>query len=235
MARNEPLPAPCSECAGFNGFWKETPNGFRRCDCPRGQALNALDHPPPKKDTPVAPRLSAAAIAQAAKALAAMDFYPTETNDEARTMIAAEIGQMCSTPAEAQWLVRQMLRLYRKWPGPREMRILFCQEFRPLDGMDFLNEESSVYPDGIPLESKPQPHPLMIGPSDTLEPVEPDAELLAAFARALERSRKMERPRLTLVPSNRPPITQADIDRAVQEHRQKLAEREFNPEPPDAA
>jgi hypothetical protein len=37
------LPPPCPSCQPFDGSWISTPDGLRRCVCPRGEALKACD------------------------------------------------------------------------------------------------------------------------------------------------------------------------------------------------
>jgi hypothetical protein len=40
----EPLPPPCMLCRDFDGLWRAGPGGgLKRCSCPRGVRLAALD------------------------------------------------------------------------------------------------------------------------------------------------------------------------------------------------
>ena len=41
--------------------------------------------------------------------------------------------------------------LYNEWPGPQEVRAVFCSRFKPADSIEAY---SSVYMDGIPSESE---------------------------------------------------------------------------------
>ena len=36
-----PLPPPCPRCRPYRGLWMSTPDGMKRCTCPRGVMLAA--------------------------------------------------------------------------------------------------------------------------------------------------------------------------------------------------
>jgi hypothetical protein len=47
-----------------------------------------------------------------------------------------------------------MPKLYKEWPGLREVRAVFCSKFKPRDGFDV---DSDVYLDGVPSDSGSMP------------------------------------------------------------------------------
>lgn len=53
------LPAPCVECAPRGGAWEQTDRGMRRCGCPRGRALAAIDAEAKEKSRDAAKRKTA--------------------------------------------------------------------------------------------------------------------------------------------------------------------------------
>ena len=82
--------------------------------------------------------------------LAVLKYFPAG-NDSALLVLARLAGSMCSTEAQVQWLVDRMTSgLYTEWPGPAEMRAVFCSKFPPKDGQ---TAYSTVYHDGIPSEN----------------------------------------------------------------------------------
>jgi hypothetical protein len=128
----------------------ETNRGLKRCDCQRGRALADLSKPA----LPQAPTISAKAATLATEMMAVFSFFPKEA--AARSLIADELRAMCSTEAEALWLVRRMARLYQTWPGLGELRSVFCSSHRPLDGVEPCCI-SPFFPDGIPSEAPERP------------------------------------------------------------------------------
>ncbi len=232
------LPAPCAKCAPFNGDWEETASGLRRCDCARGQALRLMAKKPAEDaEGAHAPMISAETAAQAARGLAALPNFPT-WSPEAQTMIANELLALCHSAGEAFWLVERMLRLYDKWPGPREMRLVFCAKYRPLSGPDaaVLGWSSAIYTENLPSE-RPQPEePVKMLPAGHNVSASPSLELAVA---ELAKAKRMPEPRELLrlnpapapvIPETRPVarrITQADIDGAVEEVRSSRARREI--------
>jgi len=151
------LPTACELCAPFGGAWMESDSGLKRCQCARGRAL--ADSAKPKSRPPV---LSAEACAVFAEMMGAIpDFYPRTSGE--RAPIADEISRMCETTEDALWLVRRMLRLYRKWPGIEEMRLVYCAGRHPLDGAQALCA-SRDYPDGIPSEREGTPQAAIAAP-----------------------------------------------------------------------
>lgn len=87
-------------------------------------------------------------VARAAKTIAkltALKFFPS---DPAGQNVIVEIAcKLATDTSQIEWLVNQMLSWYNDWPGPREMRAVFCQRWKPADGPDI--NYSSVFAEGI--------------------------------------------------------------------------------------
>jgi hypothetical protein len=161
------LPEACEKCWPFGGSWIETPTGLKRCDCARGQALAARGRPPKQRE--MTPAISSECATLCTEIMAAMEFFPSEAG--ARGAIAAELGSMCESEAQAKWLAMRMVRLYSRWPGVIELRRVYCNSHPPLDGQDAIGA-SEVFPDGIPSERPPDERPkqLAAGAGDTVAP-----------------------------------------------------------------
>ncbi len=97
--------------------------------------------------------------------LAAMKFFPRESN--ARATIARLIKDFATSVDQVRWLTRRMLVLYDAWPGPREMRALFCSRWKPRDGIE---ATSSVYLEGFPPERKAEPKVLIAPEAISADP-----------------------------------------------------------------
>ena len=134
----------------------ETPDGLKRCTCARGRALADAAKPV----APRAPILVAKEATMFVEMLASMDFFPPEAG--ARIRIGDEMRAICASIGEVDWLVTRMTRLFKKWPGLQEMRLVYCDSGRrPLDGLPALGT-SELYPDGFPNEFPPAPEPKRI-------------------------------------------------------------------------
>lgn len=180
--------------------------------------------------------------------LTVLKFFPTEPRARAGiTRIVCEMvdpSNRVSPEDQARWLVARIITLFNEWPGPKEMRAVFCSRFRPADGIEAL-PDMEKYPEGLP--SDPALPPLLPPPPARQikrgEPVTKDAELGAGFG-ALLKSTEMPSARLSYeerqkernfsrlleatitapgdrkdLPAPAPPkstrITQADIDATV--------------------
>jgi hypothetical protein len=142
------LPGPCDRCEPYEGnFALDANGGFRRCECPRGRALRSYAVRPPSMN--VKPVISNEEAIICTEMLATIPFFPGESG--ARLAVADEFRSICNSSEEAFWLVTRLIRLYRRWPGVLEMRLVFCSRYQPLDGVEAAGT-SEVYPDGIPSE-----------------------------------------------------------------------------------
>ena len=157
-------------------------------------------------------------------------------------------GSMCHNEDQVQWLVDRMTSgIYEQWPGPREMRAVFCGRYKPKDGV---NAYSTIYPDGLPPDptapkrqiEAPAFKSLPAGHQVTADPVleagvaalaekcaMPSAHpAVAAFERMLREivTPPDQRESITPKPTNPDyvPVTQADVDQAVKELHERQKE-----------
>ena len=110
--------------------------------------------------------VNVAAVAEALGPLTLMKYFPSE--DAARTALVEMVCEMIDHEDQAEWLANRMLRIYREWPGPYEMRACFCGRFKPKDG---INAYSETYPDGLPPDPTAPPRPVIAAPK--LKPLPP--------------------------------------------------------------
>ena len=167
--------------------------------------------------------------AEAVGRLAILRFFPSDPN--AQAAIVQILCEMARSNEQIDWLVNRMIAIYNEWPGPREMRACFCCRFRPKDGQ---NACSEVYLDGSwPVDPTAPPRPELMAPAGQKriagETISEDPQLQRAIS-TLARAKSMDRAtRRKPAPPNPPgfkPLTQADIDAAVQQNRDKRAREE---------
>ncbi len=218
------------DCEHCDGFWMLTESGMKRCPhCVRGRDLRITDklrtNPPAVKIEPV---LSKAAAEVAAAAMGGISFFPSDP--AVRAVIAGEIRALCATPADAAWLASKMNRLYRSWPGLMELRIVYYSHKLPHDRVLPIGT-SEAYPDGIPPDKPEEPATLALPPGG---PVSADPQLEAAVVN-LARAKGIQAgfKGIAAPQTDRKPVTQADIDAAMEANRSRRAAKEFTPE--DAA
>lgn len=51
-----------------------------------------------------------------------------------RAAIMRLVDKMASTPQQVEWLTDAVINNFNWWPGPVELRSLFCMRFKPADG-----------------------------------------------------------------------------------------------------
>ncbi len=73
-------------------------------------------------------------LASAATQLSLMKYFPA--GDAQRTLIAALLGRLASNKQQLDWLVSALLNHVPEWPGPMEVRGLFCTRYKPADGKE---------------------------------------------------------------------------------------------------
>ena len=182
-------------------------------------------------------------IAEIVAKLCLLKFFPNES--PARIALMEMIGDMASNEDQVRWLVKSALAIYDEWPGPRELRALFCSRWTPRDGIKAYSQiypsdehaggfSSHIYP--------PSKYPALPSPKEVRQ-VQGAASLdsQAMVDAALENWHQMPKPlrlgdasekRLNEVltpPADRPLppaptpqiITQADIDREVAASRER--------------
>src|ERR1035437_9823961 len=134
---------------------------------------------------------------------------------------------MASTEDQVEWLVARTVALCNEWPGPVGLRQVFCSKFKPADGIEAGG--TSMFPEGPPSEKRIDPSPLPALPPGHVATVDPGydrAIRLLAAAKSMDRVKRVpiqEPPTCT----DFKPITQADVDRAVDELHEKRARAEL--------
>lgn len=226
------LPTDCPECEPYGGLGKlVTQNGNEAigpCTCARGIALKAMREARDRIPTSAEPVVSAEAARHACEILGALlEHFPLSEMGQAA--VAAELRALCTDEDGLLWLTKQLPRLYSRWPGAREVRILYCSRFRPHSGQDMASAVSESYPDGFPPESPAEAKQLEAAPMLALPPghVVSASPTLDRAVQELAEAKDLNRvglptPKVHDVPVIRKPsITQADIDRAAEEYREK--------------
>jgi hypothetical protein len=231
------LPEPCDQCRGDGGYFaivlRNNEPYSKRCDCARGRALAALDALRNQlSHENVEPRISGESAMAGVAMLSQIKFFPAEA--AARMLIADELRLICNNDAELLWLCRRMVRLFLEWPGFPILRGVFCSKFTPLDG-----GQSSVccetYSDGIPSEFPERESARLALPPGAVVSADPTLDAgVRMVADALDLNKHLAAPRRVvpelLISANEPvrrAITQADMDCAVQEWREKRAREEL--------
>lgn len=217
---------PCHVCEPFGGFWIKTETGMNRCTCEDGRRLASQDEGR-KNQISEPPRLSREAVIGYVEMLAAMPFFPTA--EGAQLLISEEIRSMCRYEQEGLWLVKRICRLYDKWPGLRELRLVYCSKHRPLDGVELLGS-SDIFPEGIPSENPQLPPPEFkrLAPGEAVSAA-PSIDLtVRALAEAKSITNAGRRASVPDIPELSPGyrISQTDIEAAVIELRMRTEREE---------
>jgi len=170
-------------------------------------------------------------IMKAIASLKLMKFFPGD--EDACLALADDLAAMATTEEQIEWTVRRVRNLYSEWPGIHEVRAVFCSRFKPRDG---INAYSAQFIDGVPPErAVPEPAPRALPPGHVTADVELNAAVQEVFTARPVRRLWWASGDVPLSP-NFQPITQADIDRAVSESREKRAQEALKDDAPkDAA
>jgi len=208
----------CETCQG-NG-WVVTSRGAKRCtDCISEKPIDQRE------------RIDERSLAQAVKALSVLAFFPVES--AALAVIGEALSSMCPNVPSLRYVVSRACTLYRSWDkcGIPGLRQIVCSRYRPADGIE--SGPTDAYPMGLPADPT-LPHnallsgsPLKrIGPDDELSgDLEFDRKLrLLAHTKDLNVRLRKKTPE---PPSGFKLITAADIERAVQENRDRKAREEL--------
>ncbi len=81
------------------------------------------------------------AVTKIVAELSLLKFFPSDS--AARVALVRMVCEMASTEEQVRWLVRRALVVFNEWPGPHELRALFCSRWKPLD---FNEAYSALYP-----------------------------------------------------------------------------------------
>jgi hypothetical protein len=84
-------------------------------------------------------------VAELVAELTSLRYFPSD--ESARLAIVRMIGEMAENEDQVEWLVRRVPDLYNEWPGPLELRALFCSRLKPKDGK---HAYSKIFPKGFP-------------------------------------------------------------------------------------
>jgi len=66
--------------------------------------------------------------------MAVIKYFPSE--DMARAELARMLIRMVDTGEQLEWLVRSVVENCEEYPGPKEIRGIFCTRYKPLDGVE---------------------------------------------------------------------------------------------------
>jgi hypothetical protein len=69
-----------------------------------------------------------------AERMTILKFYPQ--NPHGISEVALELACMCEEPEQAEWLLETLKSRYDEWPGPRTLRAVYCEKFKPADGKE---------------------------------------------------------------------------------------------------
>lgn len=158
--------------------------------------------------------------------LSVLKFFPSEA--PARMALVRMAGEMAASEDQIRWLVKRCLVLYNEWPGPRELRALFCARFKPRDGIEV---SSCVFPEGIPPEKRIE-QPMLALPPGHSASVDPGLErgiMLLARMKDMDRPIKVKvAPQVTVDLHQQRRITQADIDKELERVKEARANAELH-------
>ena len=98
--------------------------------------------------------------------LSMLKFFP---QGEAQKAIAMFLAALCGRGDRLIWLVGQIVNHVGEWPGPAEVRGLFCSRFRPADGIEADCTLPGFSPeDGERISAARDPKPLVAGDAKKL-------------------------------------------------------------------
>lgn len=73
-------------------------------------------------------------IVDAVGRLGILKFFPSGDNE--RKEIMRFVERLVGTTAQLNWLVGAVIDGCNEWPGPKELRGIFCTRYRPADGVE---------------------------------------------------------------------------------------------------
>ena len=92
-------------------------------------------------------------IAPLVARMAALPFFPSKADDDARISIATVLAACAANIEQAEWTVNRCLKIWDKWEGPHELRAVLCSKFRPADGVEAYSRLPQ-FSEGIPSEAE---------------------------------------------------------------------------------
>jgi hypothetical protein len=91
------------------------------------------------------------AIAAAMGRFSLLRYFPA--GDAGIAALTEMLQEMVTTDEQLDWLSRRVLQLHPEWPGPYEIRAVFCSRYKPKDGVE-ADSAMAKFEDGIPAEHK---------------------------------------------------------------------------------
>lgn len=80
------------------------------------------------------PRPSSSDIIAAMVELSTLRYFPAD--DLTKRAVMSQIMRYCDRSDGLSWLVSQLVNRVGQWPGPAEVRGLYCSRFKPADGIE---------------------------------------------------------------------------------------------------
>jgi len=78
-------------------------------------------------------------------------FFPSDPYS--RSQVAALLLKFVDRADGLEWLVNTMLNQVGEWPGPKELRALYCCKFKPADGIEAYSAIRGFTPEDIEAEN----------------------------------------------------------------------------------
>ncbi len=82
--------------------------------------------------------------------LALLKYFPSDVM--ARAALVQIVCEFAESNEQIEWLVKRALAIFNEWPGPVELRALYCSRWRPVDGTEAYSAlfPSDEYGGGFP-------------------------------------------------------------------------------------
>jgi hypothetical protein len=75
-------------------------------------------------------------LEEAVSDLGMLPFFPRESAASVMMLLA----KLCNNRQQLRWLIDEVVNKIGTWPGPKELRGIFCTKFDPADGVDAWSE-----------------------------------------------------------------------------------------------
>src|ERR1019366_8314517 len=162
-------------------------------------------------------------VAKLCGELTLLRFFPSD--EDAKTCLFLLVGRMCSNEDQVRWLVQRTMAICNEWPGPVGLRQVLCSKFKPADGIEA--GSTAMFPDGPPSERRIDPPALLALPPGHVVSMDrhlDNAVKMLADIKDMNRVVRRNAP-IQEIPTHTDfkPITQADVDKAVDELHEKRA------------
>lgn len=83
-----------------------------------------------KTETPITERHLAAALVQ----MSILKFFPMD--ELQHRAMTGFLRRLCGHAEGLSWLVEQLVNRVGEWPGPAQVRGIYCTRFKPADGVE---------------------------------------------------------------------------------------------------